>query len=75
MRVLLTGASGFVGHHTARALAAAGHDLRLLARAGSDLGPLADLDFERVDVPLGGPDPAPFADAMAGQDAVVHVAG
>ena len=75
MRVLLTGASGFVGHHTARALAAAGHDLRLLARAGSDLAPLADLDFERVDVPLGGPDPAPFADAMAGQDAVVHVAG
>ena len=75
MRVLLTGASGFVGHHTARALAAAGHDLRLLARAGSDLAPLADLDFERVDAPLGGDDPAPFAEAMAGQDAVVHVAG
>ena len=67
MRVLLTGASGFVGHHTARALAAAGHDLRLLARAGSDLAPLDDLDCERVDVPLGGPDPAPFAEAMAGR--------
>ncbi len=75
MRVLLTGASGFVGHHTARALAAAGHDLRLLARAGSDLGPLADLEFERADVPLDGPDPAPFAEAMADREAVVHVAG
>ena len=75
MRVLLTGASGFVGHHTARALAAAGHDLRLLARASSDLTPLDDLALDRVDVPLSGADPAPFADAMAGCDAVVHVAG
>ena len=75
MRVLLTGASGFVGHHSARALAAAGHDLRLLARAGSDLTPLDDLPFERLDIPLSGPDPSPFASAMAGIDAVVHVAG
>ena len=75
MRVLLTGASGFVGHHTAVALAAAGHDLRLLARPGSDLSPLAGLPHDRVDAPLDSAGPADLAAATAGVEAVVHVAG
>ena len=31
-RIAITGGTGFVGIHTTRALAAAGHELRLLAR-------------------------------------------
>jgi dihydroflavonol-4-reductase len=35
MKVLLTGATGFLGRAVARHLAARGHDLRVLARAAS----------------------------------------
>jgi nucleoside-diphosphate-sugar epimerase len=89
VRILLTGASGFVGHHSAIALAAAGHDLRLLARPSSDLSALADVLHQRIDVDLHQTDPGAFAPAFAGStftgsapardgsgiDAVVHVAG
>lgn len=73
MRVLLTGASGFIGGHTAAALRGAGHQLRLLTRAGSDLSRLEDLEYERIVVDLDG-DCAGLADACARIDAVVHVA-
>jgi len=32
VKVLVTGATGFTGSHTARALAAAGHEVKLLVR-------------------------------------------
>ncbi|MCW8139926.1 MAG: NAD-dependent epimerase/dehydratase family protein [Planctomycetota bacterium] len=35
MRVLVTGATGFIGHHVASALLAEGHDVRCLTRPGS----------------------------------------
>ena len=37
MKIFLTGATGFVGHHVARALAAEGADLRMLVRKTSKL--------------------------------------
>ncbi|MCI0356612.1 MAG: NAD-dependent epimerase/dehydratase family protein, partial [Acidobacteria bacterium] len=35
MKAFVTGATGFVGSHVARALAAQGAELRLLVRSGS----------------------------------------
>ena len=40
MKIFLTGATGFVGHHVARALAAEGAELRLLVRKSSNLANL-----------------------------------
>ena len=75
MRVLLTGASGFVGGHTAAALHDAGHELRLLTRASSDLSRLDELHlpYERVVVDLDG-DREGLDAACDGIDAVVHIA-
>ena len=42
-RVLVTGATGFVGSTLARLLAEEGREVHALARAGSDRGPLEDL--------------------------------
>ncbi len=77
MRILLTGASGFVGGHAAAALHVAGHELRLLTRAGSDLSRIDQLPSERVIVDLAGSH-ATLAEeleaACAGIDTVVHAA-
>jgi len=48
MLAFVTGATGFVGSHVARALAAQGADLRLLVRSGSDLRNIQELQAERV---------------------------
>ena len=75
MRVLLTGASGFVGGHTAAALHRAGHELRLLTRESSDLSRLdeAQIPYERVVVDLDG-DRVGLDAACRGIEAVVHIA-
>jgi dihydroflavonol-4-reductase len=72
MKVFLTGATGFVGHHVARALAAEGADLRMLVRKTSNLANLEGIpgDTEVGDLAR----PESFASALAGCDAVVHVA-
>jgi dihydroflavonol-4-reductase len=46
MKAFITGATGFVGSHVARALAAQGADLRLLVRSTSRLDNIADLRAE-----------------------------
>lgn len=43
MRILLTGATGFIGSHVARALVREGHKVHVLVRAESNLGRIEDL--------------------------------
>ena len=71
----LTGATGFVGGHVARALVEQGWKVRVLARnpARAADGLLADLPLETIAGDLserGIPEPA-----LAGVDAILHVAG
>jgi dihydroflavonol-4-reductase len=72
MKIFLTGATGFVGHHVAKALAAEGADLRLLVRKSSNLANLEGIKGETVVGDLA--EPENLGSAMAGVDAVVHVA-
>jgi dihydroflavonol-4-reductase len=72
MKVFLTGATGFIGHHVAKALAAEGANLRLLTRKTSNLANLEGIPGETIVGDL--LDPASLKSALAGCDAVVHVA-
>jgi len=72
MKVFVTGATGFVGHHVAKALAAEGAGLRLLTRKSSNLANLEGIRGESVIGDLS--DPASLKPALEGCDAVVHVA-
>jgi len=76
MRVLVTGATGFIGSHTARAVAAAGHDVRVLVRRPDRLPAIFGPDLAaRLDVARGDmTDPRAVSAALDGQDAVVHTA-
>jgi dihydroflavonol-4-reductase len=47
-KTLVTGATGFLGSHLARALADRGDELKLLLRRDSRAEHLADIEFERV---------------------------
>ncbi len=69
MRVAITGGSGFVGSHTARALLDAGHEVVLVARGSRRVAPRDGLTVARADVLQGGG----LAEAFAGCDAVVHL--
>ena len=72
MLAFVTGATGFVGSHVARALAEQGADLRLLVRSSSDLRNIGDLRAERVIGDLRDPDS--LKKAVSGCEAVFHVA-
>jgi dihydroflavonol-4-reductase len=72
MPIFLTGATGFLGSHVARALADQGADLRLLVRPTSNLKNLEGLRAETATGDLR--DPASLEKAMSGCDKVFHVA-
>jgi dihydroflavonol-4-reductase len=72
MKVFLTGATGFVGHHVAKALAAEGADLRLLVRKTSNLANIEGIAGDTVVGDLA--EPESIRPALAGCDALVHVA-
>jgi dihydroflavonol-4-reductase len=76
VRVLVTGATGFLGAHLVRALLERGHAVRALARRSSRaeaVQALGALGAEVVRAELH--DGARLRDALRGADAVVHAAG
>jgi dihydroflavonol-4-reductase len=72
MKTLVTGATGFLGSHVARALAARGEGVRVLVRPSSDLRALNGLSAERFQGDLR--DPASLVGALEGVACVYHVA-
>ncbi len=75
MKVLLTGANGFVGSHILDQLCAAGHPVRLLLRKTSRTRFIAD-HLSGVEVRYGSvTEPAPVQEAIRGADCVIHCAG
>lgn len=72
MRVFITGATGFVGGHVARAYAAEGASLRLLTRQTSRLDSLAGIEAETIVGDLR--EPEKLRSALTDCEALVHVA-
>ena len=72
MQVFITGATGFVGGHVARAYAEQGAKLRLLTRNTSNLAGLEGLAAETVVGDLR--QPQALRAALTGCDALIHVA-
>ncbi len=77
MRIAVTGGTGFVGGHLARALAVDGHEVVIVSR-GVDQRPWANyvaslrgVETHRVDTD----DPSGLRDAFSGCEAVAHSAG
>ncbi|GAB4314870.1 MAG: NAD-dependent epimerase/dehydratase family protein [Candidatus Zixiibacteriota bacterium] len=70
---LITGVTGFVGSHVARAVIGRGHHVRALARATSDRSRVDDLDIEWFIGDLDGHET--LRQACEGVDWVFHIAG
>jgi nucleoside-diphosphate-sugar epimerase len=74
MRVLVTGATGFIGYHTVLRLLAGGHEVRVLARSLEKAERLFRAERE-VEIAVGDmTDAHAVALALAERDAVVHAA-
>ena len=72
MRVMVTGAAGYIGAHVARGLVEAGHEVVRVDRGSSGRDPLAgDLPLVRASVG----DADAMSRALAGCDAIAHLAG
>ena len=76
MKVLLTGATGFVGREVAQELAAAGHHLRVLARNGGSRSVQELAERYRAEIRLGDVTaPETLRAALERTDAVIHLVG
>ncbi len=73
MKIAMTGASGFLGHHLAHKLIADGHELSVICRASSDLSELGELKYKKVFASLSDVDA--LKKVLLGQDQVFHLAG
>lgn len=72
MKVLVTGATGFLGSHLCRELGRSGFQVAALRRSTSNSEPLMGLDLEFVTADL--TDADSLARAVEGCDAVIHAA-
>jgi dihydroflavonol-4-reductase len=72
-KTLVTGATGFIGSHVARLLAARGDELRFTVRESSDQTAIEDLDAERIKCDV--LDRRALRRALKGVDRVFHTAG
>lgn len=66
MRIVVTGAAGFLGHHVAMCLAEAGHEVTGLDRVGLDHGLFQSVQVDFLDTEA-------VAGALSGQDAICHL--
>lgn len=73
MKVLVTGASGFLGSHVAQQLKERGDEVRCLVRKTSDTRFLKDLGVELVEGSIEAAET--LAPAVVGVDAIIHAAG
>jgi nucleoside-diphosphate-sugar epimerase len=71
MRVLVSGASGFIGSHVAMHLAATGHDVLALGRDRARLAPAQRAGCRILTLDLASDD---LAGAVQGQSAIIHCA-
>lgn len=73
MKVLVTGATGFIGRHLTQSLASAGHEVRCLVRSTSEVGvlPAGGVELCEGDVRSA----ESLDKAVTGMDAVYHLAG
>jgi dihydroflavonol-4-reductase len=72
MKILVTGATGFLGNNLARKLVQQGHEVVATVRTTSDLRPLDGLSVESVIANL--TDPAAMAPVVEDVDAIIHSA-
>ncbi|PLX95035.1 MAG: NAD-dependent dehydratase [Desulfuromonas sp.] len=72
MKIFLTGATGFVGHHIIQALLTRGHSVRCLVRTpATQLSRLDHAETVQGDVTI----PETLHNALTGCDAVIHLVG
>src|SRR5512144_2202630 len=73
-RCLVTGGTGFIGSHVARALVERGDDVCVTVRSRSHLEALAELEVERVSIP-DITDRRALRRALRGVERLFHAAG